>query len=73
MITVQVNSVVRDEGTLVVFSGYELTESGEVRHEITFVADHRYAQDLVDAIEENEDAICGLEDWQILTVSQVKP
>ena len=65
MTTLEVLSVVRDEGTIVVFSGLEA--SGNY---VEFGVDHRPARDLAAALDADpagEEAIyADVENWQII-------
>lgn len=63
---VQMTGVVSDEGSLVVLEGFELNERGEQGAVVKFAAEWRYAIDLAAAVEEGEEAICEIEDWQII-------
>ena len=58
---VEVLSLVRDEGTVVLFEGVD------VEHEtrVCFAADHRPARDIVAAREAHEPVVVDVEPWQI--------
>lgn len=62
---VVVTDVVRDEGSIVLMQG--LTTDGSDRV-ITFACDHRPAQEIVAALEQAEDALCWVEDWQVVRI-----
>lgn len=55
---VTVISIVRDEGTIVVFG----CDDGR-----TIAVDHRVAQDLADRLYEDGEVCVPVEDWQVLT------
>lgn len=59
--TVAVTGVVRDEGTIVVLTG--LDEDGCT---VVFAADHRMAQDILDAL--SEEPVVQVPDWAFLRV-----
>lgn len=59
-----VTGPVRDEGTIVVLEGVD--EEGRVFH---FAADHRPAQDILNALSDPEtesEVLVDVEEWQIL-------
>lgn len=62
LIEVTVTGLVRDEGSVVLFSG--ITNDDDSR-EITFAVDHRAAQGCVDALAEG-DVTAYVEAWQIV-------
>ena len=51
-----------DQGSLVVFAG-TAQESGDP---VMFACDHRYAQDLVEALENGDSPSAHVESWQLL-------
>jgi hypothetical protein len=59
---VTVDRIVSDQGTVVLFSG--LDESQTLR--VTFAVDHRPAQAIADALGAGEDSVCEVESWQII-------
>lgn len=61
MAEVTVTGLVRDEGTVVVFSGTTEDDLG-----VTFACDHRCAQAIVDALEAGEEPVAVVEDYLIL-------
>lgn len=56
-----VDRLVRDEGTVVVFSGLD---SKGLRHD--FAVDHHCAQDIVDAFDGEDAIVVEVEPWQML-------
>lgn len=61
-----VTRLVADSGSVVLFEGTTQNDVGDV--EIRFAVDHHCAQDLVDALQRDEEPVVFLEDWQILGV-----
>lgn len=61
-VLIHVESIVRDHGTVVEFQG--VTADGRI---VKFAADHRSAQDLVDALASGEDPVAAVEPWAILS------
>lgn len=64
MITAIVESIQRDEGSVVVFKA--APTDGSYEKHIFFACDHRCAQDIANALDEGEEPLVVLEDWQIL-------
>ncbi len=64
---VLVDTVIRDEGTIVVLEG-----AGEGPHErVRFGADHRCAQTIVEVLfEEGAPVPCDVPDWAVIGVVQ---
>lgn len=60
---VVISDVVRDDGTVVLMRGWTCDGTDRV---ITFVCDHRPAQEIVAALEQGEECSAFLEDWQIV-------
>jgi hypothetical protein len=64
-----VGDLVRDEGTVVVFSGFD--EAGQYYH---FAADHRPAQAIAEALadvgDRDDDIVVEVESWQLLGVAR---
>jgi hypothetical protein len=52
---------VRDEGTLVLLSG--LTEDNQA---VVFACEHRYAADILAAVEAGEEPVCSVPDYLIV-------
>jgi hypothetical protein len=63
MLTVELQEVLSDQGTVVVFQGVD-DEGRTVR----FAVDHRSAQDLADILYEDGPFPVAIEDWQVLGV-----
>lgn len=61
LITVTDGAVVSDHGTIIVFEGID--EEGATRR---FGVDHRMAQGLVAAIEDEGEIMASVEGWQLL-------
>ena len=61
-IRVYVQSVARDEGTIVIFSGFDV----DTDLPVMFACDHRYAQDIANAIQKGEGPITTIEPWQVI-------
>jgi hypothetical protein len=62
-IRIYVQSLIRDEGTIVVFGGYDV----DTDLPVMFAADHRPAQDIIDAIQKGEGPIfVTIESWQVI-------
>jgi len=61
-ILVTVETVVRDEGSIVILGG--TTDDGQY---LTFAADHRPAYAIAQALDEGEEPRVELEPWQILS------
>ena len=57
---------IADEGTLVVFQGTD--EDGAI---VNFVVEHRYAQDVVNALNAGEEPVCAVPDYMILARTKV--
>jgi len=60
-VEVTVTEIVRDEGSIVLFRG--LTEDGAA---VTFAADHRPAQELINGLLNDEEVIAIVDPWQII-------
>lgn len=60
---VSVTDILRDEGTVVVFSGIT---NDDASREVTFALSHRYAQAIANALASGFDVNVELEGWQIL-------
>jgi len=54
----------RDEGTVVVFEGFDPAHPDTGRYLVAF--DHRSAQDILAMIEQGEAPVCQVESWQML-------
>lgn len=71
--TIEVDTVVRDEGTIVVLAGTDL-DTGQ---RVEFAADHRPARAIIEALNEAlhdtdqnvEMPVAEVEDWQVLRVT----
>jgi hypothetical protein len=59
---IEVTQIVRDEGSIVLFQGTSL-EDGRV---VTFAADHRPAQELINGMLNDEEIIAFVEPWQVV-------
>lgn len=66
---IEVSKVNSDQGSVVVFEGYEIDANGDQGNTVTFAVDHRMASDLVDALFDDETPTIYIEDWQILSIS----
>lgn len=79
MTTYAIEALHRDEGTVVLFEGWKVpqraVEAVQDGQDVTvytdtasylIAVDHRFAQDLVLALEEGEVPIVEAEDWQIM-------
>jgi hypothetical protein len=58
-----VTDIVRDEGSIVVLQGIATDGTDRV---VNFAADHRPAQDIMDAIASGNDVYVEVEPWQIV-------
>lgn len=58
---VTVTEIVRDEGSIVLFSG--LTDDGGA---VVFACDHRPAQALINGMLNDEEVVAFVDDWQIV-------
>lgn len=54
----------RDEGTIVVFEGFDPSERSSTRYLVA--VDHRFAADILAAIEEGDAPVVHVEAWQLL-------
>jgi len=59
---IEVVSIVRNEGSVMVFRGTSL-EDGRT---VTFAVDHRPAQELMNGMLNDEEVIALVEPWQVL-------
>lgn len=58
------DAVNRDEGTVVVFEGFDPSNPAPNRYLVA--VDHRMARDLAAAIDEGAAPVCEVEPWQIV-------
>lgn len=59
-----VTAVLRDEGSIVVFSG--ITTESDTLRTVSFAVDHRMAQPIADALSSGEDVYVDVEHWQVI-------
>lgn len=59
---IEVTQIVKDAGSVVIFQGTSL-EDGSV---VTFAADHRPAQELINGMLNDEEVIALVEPWQVV-------
>lgn len=59
-----VTEPVADHGSIVMLRGIE----HETDRVVTFAADHRPAQDIVNALADGEDVEVEIEDWQVMSI-----
>lgn len=63
MATITATGLASDQGSVVVFSGYD----SETNRGHTFAVDHRMAQGLVDLLNEEGEVDCDVPEWAVLS------
>lgn len=59
---IEVQTIIADQGSIVVFSGDRLDGEGRVM----FAVDHRPAQELINGMLNDEEVIAIVEPWQLM-------